>query len=342
MVASSTKIALVAATFAAAGCSRTRPADVAPPAVYAAEVSRTDVRPQGEPAVTGWRVLSRASTRAIATDDRRVYFGDEVSGALYAAPKTGGDRVAIGVPAPAGIAFGAGSVVWIGEPGNLVLRAPRAGGPSEVIRDRGTFTAVAADGADVYVAEATGETGVLTRITGPTATRVALFDTPPRAIVMDETHVYVQTVGQVLRVSRATNEIRAVLVGTAFSRLALDRDAIYTTDEVGPSRAIVRAPKTGGSTTVLEHALRDAPIAVYRDEVYYFEQDQPTLRRTSTRGGASTIVARSNDLAHVTALAIDPSGIFVGVEREPRPERGYRPGGMVIAMPVVTMPGPPR
>jgi osmotically-inducible protein OsmY len=339
MLASRAPTALVAATLAAASCART-PTDLVPPTTVAsARVSGADAGSRGEPAVTGWRVLSRASTRALATDEQRVYFGDERGGALFAVPKTGGERVAIGVPAPRDIVLDAGSVVWIGAPGNVVVRAPQTGGPGAVIRDRGTFTALAADGPDVYVAEATGAGGTLSRITGPKATAAAVFDTPPRALVMDDTHVYVQTPRQILRVARASGEVGVVLLGAALSRLALDQEAIYTTDEVGPSRAIVRVPKLGGKAVVLEHALRDAPIARFGDDVYYFEQEQPTLRRVSAHGGASTIVARSDDLAQVTALAIDPSGIFVGIERLPKPERDDYAGGMVIAMPVASMPG---
>ncbi|MDB4935511.1 MAG: hypothetical protein JWP87_2483 [Labilithrix sp.] len=324
-------------------CARRAPPDIAPSTTTLtyARATRADVPPKPELAVTGWRVVSLAVTRALATDEDHVYFGDETTRALYDAPKVGGPPVAIGVPAPRDIALGPGSIVWIGAPGNVVVRAARTGGPGEVIRDRGDFTAIAAEGADVYVAELTGKAGTLTRITGPTATQVAVFDSPPRAIVMDATDVFVQTSRTIVRVTRATGDVAVVLAGAALSRLALDAEAVYTTDVRGPSRALVRVPRAGGYGAVIERAVRDAPIAVLGGEAFYLKDDLPMLRRVSARGGASTIVASAPELERVSAMVIDESGIFVGSESAPQPGRGDVVGGAVIAMPVVPLPRAP-
>ena len=350
MAAFDSKDLLVAATFALASgvsaCARGAPMDVAPPSTAtSASLTKPELVAAGEVAVTGWRVLSRAHTEALATNDGRVYFGDEDSRGLFAVPKNGGDRIVIGLPAPRAIAFGAGSVVWIGEPGDLVVRAPRGGGPGEVIRRGGAytaFTALAADDADVFVGETTADGGELMRITGPTATLLAAFESPPRAIALDATDVYVQTAQKILRVGRKNGDVSVVTNGTALSRLAIDADGVYMTDRVGPSRAVLRVAKAGGAGSVLQHGVRDAPIAVLGSDVYYFEADQPTLRRVSARGGASTIVARARELARVTALAIDESGIFVGTVNEPLRARGNQVGPAVVAMPVVSMPPPRR
>jgi hypothetical protein len=97
----------------------------------------------------------------------------------------------------------------------------------------------------------------------------------------------------------------------------------------------VRGPKNGGYGTVLERAVRDAPIAVTATDVYYLEEDQPTLRRVATNGGGSSIVARGRELERVTAMAADASGVFVGTERMSTSDRRSRRQGAVLAMAMI-------
>lgn len=278
-------------------------------------------------------LLSRATTWALALDPTFVYFGDAGANALRAVPKLGGPVTTIGRGAPWGIALTQRSVVWIGAPGNVVQeRAPppyAAGAatdePVEVLRTGGIFASIAADDDDVFVSEITGEDERVVRIHDGRSTPLAWFRNDPRAIALDARYVYIQTDDAIHRVPRGGGKRELVAKGFHLSRLVLDDGFVYTTAEIGPSRALARAPKTGGELTIIGYGVRDAPVAAFGHDVFYLDITQPTLRRVAKAGGPSTIVAREPALAHLNALAVDAAGMFVGTEDG---------GGGVLAFPL--------
>ncbi len=264
------------------------------------------------------RVIARVRTAALATDIDRIYFGDVARDELDAAPKAGGERSRVGIGAPLEIAVGE-RVDWIGAPGNVVMTM-RPGEPSRVLlRTRGVFTDVASDGPDVFVTDAMQESGVLTRITNTKATRLARFDARPVELALDAMNAYVLFDSKVVAVPRTGGEPRTVFEGEALRGLDVSGGGVFTTAMVGPSRALIRQDVRGGRAVVLQHAVREGPFAVFAGQVYYLEAEEPTIRRVATNGGASGIVARAPELARVSKLLVDGSGIYLVTEDERGP-----------------------
>src|SRR5437660_813411 len=85
-------------------------------------------------------------------------------------------------------------------------------------------TARPANGGAIFVAEAQGTGGMLTRIAGAAdadkpslrTTRLAAFDGAPRAIVLDATHCYLTTALKLLRIPRIRGELETVTIGVDF------------------------------------------------------------------------------------------------------------------------------
>jgi hypothetical protein len=268
-------------------------------------------------------VLARARAAAIATTPTHVYFGDEQDDALLALAKdapTGTEptRIARRAPRPGALVATGGSLVWIGNPGDVVLRAGVEGvdvGEPTTLRDRGTFTDVAAAGDDVFIAEQTGAGGALTRITGATAARLATLSSAPRALVVGDEHAYVVTPTRILRVPRQRGEVATLAEGTAFGAAALDRDGIYVTAKRGATRAIVRVSTTGGPTVdVVDGGVRDAPITIFGGEIHFFDEKRPAILARSLAGGSVRIVTEDPVLARPTALAVDATGTYAATD----------------------------
>ncbi len=285
------------------------------------------------PVVERTILLSRATTWALALDASYVYFGDAATSTFGAVPKLGGKTERIGRGAPWAVALTPRAVVWIAAPGDAVLERPpppyvasaARSEPAEVLRTGGVFSALAADASDVYVAESAGDENRVVRIHEGRSNTVASIDRRARALAIDDRHVYVLTDDAIHRISRAGGRRDVVAKGYHLARLVVDDGWVYTTAEMGPTRALARAPKTGGDLAIVEPGVRDAPIAAYGDEMFYFDIAQPELRRVAKAGGASAMVLQTPALARIDAMAIDASGIFVGTEGE---------GGGVMAVPL--------
>ncbi len=286
------------------------------------------------PVVEQPMLLSRATTWALALDPTMVYFGDAATNTFRAVPKLGGPVTTIGKGAPWGIALTRRSVVWIGAPGNVVLERrppPYPAGaateePALVLRTGGVFAAVAADDDDVFVSEITGDDERIVRIHDGRSTPLAWFKRDARAIAIDGRYVYVQTDDAIHRVPRSGGKQELVAKGFHLSRLVLDDGFVYTTAEIGPTRALARAPKSGGKLEIVEPGVRDAPIALFGNEAFYVDLSQPMLRRVDKAGGPSLIVARAPALSRLNALLVDSAGMFVGTAADD--------GGGILAFPV--------
>jgi hypothetical protein len=266
--------------------------------------------------VIGRRVLARTTTRTLATDGVNVYFGDEEQNALMMVSGAGGENpILVERPAPLGLALDGRAIAWIGRPGNVVRRVSRAGAAAVTLRDQGTFTSIAASRGDTFVTENVGTGSALTLLTGSSVAQVASFDAPARAVVVDDAHAYVVTASALLRVPRAGGNVERVASGSELAHPQLDRDNVYFTGKVAASRGVLRVAKTGGDAVELVRDVRQAPIAVYGNDVFFLDESKPELRRIPTSGGAATLAGRDEALRRVTALVVDESRITVGTER---------------------------
>jgi len=267
-------------------------------------------------AIVERRIIARVPTAALATDVDYVYFGDLARDELHAAPKRGGDHIRIGERAPLAIAIGE-RITWIGAPGNVVLASDvggrERGASSVLMQTKGTFTDVASDSRVVLVTDAMRSGGVLAQ---SSSVRTAL-DVRPLELAIDAVNAYVLSERAIHAVPRTGGAPRVVLEGDDLSGLEVAGGFIFTTRQAGRSRELIRLPTTGkGAPVVLERAVRRAPFAVFAEEVYFLNGDQPELRRVAALGGPSGMVARAAELARATALVVDGSGIYLATEDE--------------------------
>ena len=274
------------------------------------------------------RPLVHVDARALATDATHVYFGDASDDTVCALEKNPpeGARVEptrIARPAPIAGALSVDShdaaLVWIASPGDLVLRVPIGGGAPTIIRDRAIFTSVAAAGGDVFFTEARGSGGVLTRVTGTTAAQLATFEGAPRGLAVDTDDVYIATTSGLEAAPRSRGAVTELAGGRSFASPQVDSVWIYATavDPKSRARALVRVQKTGGPLETVATDVRDAPIAIHRGIVYWFDAARPALiasspvdDRPATRA-ARRVVSDDPTFERVNALAVDDDGAFV-------------------------------
>lgn len=291
------------------------------PATTSVTAAELEAAPRLPVAARGPTVLARAISRVIATSDERVYFGDAARGALVSVPKRGGDVVQVGAPAPLDLAFGPGWVAWIGAPGTAVVRSPPRGEP---LIGRGTFTALAAYGGELFVTEAEGREGALLEIRGDRIVRRTTFASRPREVAVDALAAYVVTDDGIHRVPREGGEATLVVAGQKLTGLALGRDSVFTTDAFSTTRGLVRVGKLDTGGTVIAREVRNAPIAFWDGQVYFFDEKEPALLRVPASGGSPSVVARSPELGWAVDLAVDASGVYVAV--------AYERGGAILAL----------
>ena len=269
------------------------------------------------PVGTKPQILARAHSVALATTKTHVYFGDADDDWLVSMPKAGASeptRVARHSPVSGALVADATALTWIASPGDSVLRLPLGSNAAPTtIRDREIFTDLAAEGGDVLLVGAAPGGGALTRITGATAARLASFDLVPRAVMVDATNAFVVTTKSVLRTPRKRGEVTTLATGSSFGSSTSDDACIYVTTKQGSSRAILRIPKYGGAMTALSaiDGVRDAPIAVRRGEVFYFDEGRPVLRAHAIDSGATRVVSEDAMFERVNALVIDDDGAWV-------------------------------
>jgi hypothetical protein len=267
-------------------------------------------------------VIAHAHSLAIATTKKNVYFGDVDDDRIFVVAKTVGaqpERLAQRTPVSGALVAEETSLTWIASPGDAVLRMPLpASSPPVTIREREIFTGVAARGGDVFLVGAATGGGALTRVTGPTAARLASFDAVPRAVFADATNVFVVTPTSVLRTPHQRGPVTTLANGEGIGASAADDACVYVTVKHGSSRAIMRVPKYGGAaimTSSIEGA-RDAPIAVRRGEVFFFDAERPVLRALAIDGKAARIVSEDPVFERVNALTVDEDGAWIATGEE--------------------------
>ncbi|MDB4945617.1 MAG: hypothetical protein JWP97_5151 [Labilithrix sp.] len=274
------------------------------------------------------RVLARASARAIAVDDARLYYGDSEEDGVFAVPKVGGDpvRIARHAPVSGALALEGGFITWIASPGDAVLRAPVTGGAQPTtLRDHGIFADVAGAGDELFVAEALGAGGALLRVGGRETTKLASFEGAPRAVMADAAYAYVVTPSRIVRVAHARGELETVATGARFTHAELDDAYVYVIADAEHSRAVLRFPKQGGDAEVLARDVRDAPIRVHSNELLYFDGSREALMALPLGPGtrAARVVLEDETLAVVSALEADASSVYLAL--------GARESAVIVA-----------
>jgi hypothetical protein len=281
------------------------------------------------PSTSRARVVVRARARALATSATKLYYGDVDEDGVFSIEKSGGEatRIARRAPVSGGLALDSGTLAWVASPGDAVLRASVDGAEVTTIRDRGIFSAVAAQGGDVFIAEAIGSGGAITRVTASTAARLASFEGPPRGLVVDDGHAYVVTPTRLFKTPHERGALTTLASGQAFEHPQLDDRHVYFVAADGGTRMLVRVPKAGGAMTTLARDVRDAPIAVTGNEIFYFDAARPQLRAARSDAPLqSRVVAEDDALAGPTALATDGAELFIAT--------GEGPTGAVLAIPI--------
>jgi hypothetical protein len=274
------------------------------------------------------RVLTKASARALASSATHLYYGDSEDDGIYSIAKAGGApplRIARHAPVSGAIALDGGFVTWVASPGDAVLRAPISGGVEPTtLRDGGIFSDVATTEEDVLITEAIGSGGALIRVTGATATRLATFDGPPRAVMAEKAHAFIVTPTRIFRTPHQRGELATIATGARFSYANLDEAFIYVVTEVDKDRALVRFPKAGGSMAIVARDVRDAPIKIDGGEVFFFDATRPQIRSVPANGGPSRVVAEDEGLATVSAIEVDASTVYVA--------EGAHESGVIVAI----------
>lgn len=278
------------------------------------------------PAIAGARpqTLARTNSRAIAVDAAHVYFGSDSDDALFVIDKLVREnaepkRLARHAPIHGALSYDAHdtTLAWIGSPGDAVFRVSAAGGAPSTVRDRGIFTDVVSSGGDVFITEAQGSGGVLTRVTGPTAARLASIEGTPHGIVVDGDQVFVATSSRLAATSRTRGSVKEIARGAGFESPQFDDGWVFATmvdPKQSRTRTLVRVAKTGGPLETLATGVRDAPIAVSQGVVYWFDAESGKLLAADARGttpATARLVSLDPVFEHVRALAVDDDGAFI-------------------------------
>jgi hypothetical protein len=275
-------------------------------------------------------LLVHASSRAIAIDREHVYFGDAEDDGLYSVPRTGGSpqKLARRAAMPEALSVDAvtGTLAWIGTPGDIVLRMPLAGGAATTVREHGLFTGVVARGTDVLYVEAEGTGGFLSRNT----TRLGSFEGSPRSLARDGDRFFVATSAHVVGL-REREPAQNLTGGAGFAHVAAESDWVYATtpDPAGRARIVVRVPQGGGPLEAVATNVRDAPIAVFRGTVYWFDADRPAVLATEP-GRPPRTISEDDALAQPSAIAVDAEAVFLAA--------GSGEDGQILVVPFAPSP----
>lgn len=268
-------------------------------------------------------VIATVDSRALAVDAERIYLGDGSDDALVARsrtdPKAANIRLSRRAPMQGALSVDrrtqTQTIAWIPNPGDAVLRLAAGGPTASTIRDRGIFTHVVASDGDVLVTEVQGDGGVLTRITGNTAARLATFEGTPRGLAVDEASAFIATSSRLVSAPRARGDLVEIARGIGFGSPQVDATWVYATAAAGTTRTriIVRAKKAGGGPLeTIATGVRDASLVLDRGTLYWFDIARPALlAMPTTKATAARVVSEDPLFDHVQALAIEGDDAYV-------------------------------
>ncbi len=227
---------------------------------------------------------------------------------------SGGDpvRVARHAPVAGCIAVEPGAIAWVASPGDSVLKlTTQAATEPTKLRDRGIFSGVAAADGRVFIVEAIGAGGVLHQVSGGTTTRLVAFEGAPRAVMADATHVYIVTPTRILRTTHTKAALETIAEGTGFSHGELEGEFLYVMYDGGGSHVVARVSKNGGALAPIVQNVRDAPIAIDGEDVFFFSESKPDLVMVRPGAGEPRILSEDEAFSSPTAIAVDDASVFV-------------------------------
>lgn len=259
---------------------------------------------------------------ALAIDDTRVYWADEVGGAVMTALKGGGMLavVAAGQTSPHRIAAYGNALFWSNTmPGKLgAWRATSTGAGMVQITNDPTPRGIAADDAGIFwVVQGNPQATLLHAKFDGTA--VSILTTKPsfaEEIALDATHVYMSspTAGVITAVKKNGLGATPLVTGGKPLGLAVDALHVYWTD--ADAGTIARVDKASMSMEVLAtgqaHPTR---IAVDAESVYWTNEGDPgcvaksgSVMKAAKSGGAAVVVAEGQRCAR--GIAVDGQYVY--------------------------------
>jgi sugar lactone lactonase YvrE len=259
---------------------------------------------------------------ALAIDDTRAYWADELGGAVMSALKGGGMLavVAASQTSPHRIAAYGGSLFWSNTaPGKLgTWRATANGAGKAQITNDPTPCGIAADDTGIFwVVQGNPQTTLLRAKLDGTAVTI-LTAQPPFAeeIALDAAHVYLTspTAGVITQVKKNGAGMTPLVTSGKPLGIAVDQAYVYWTD--ADAGTIARVDKAGGSVAVLAtgqaHPTR---IAVDADSVYWTNEGDPgcvaatgAVMKQAKSGGAARVVAEAQRCAR--GIAVDGQYVY--------------------------------
>lgn len=259
---------------------------------------------------------------ALAIDDARAYWTDEVGGAVMTALKGGGMLavIAAGQTSPHRIAAHGNTLFWSNTaPGKLgTWRASTTGAWKVQITNDPTPRGIAADDTGVFWVVQGNPQATLLRAKFD-GSGVNILTTQPafaEEIALDATHVYITspTAGVISAVKKSGSGLTSLVTSGKPLGLAVDDLHVYWTD--ADAGTVARVDKAGVSIEVLAtgqaHPTR---ITVDAESVYWTNEGDPgcvavtgSVMKRAKSGGAAVVVAAAQRCAR--GIAVDGQYVY--------------------------------
>jgi hypothetical protein len=227
------------------------------------------------------------AVRAPAQDDTYLYLTDFIccnsGGRVWRVSKMTGVLDLLGMWSSSGgpamnLALDATTIYVGAVPDNMIYSFPKTGGSPLAVGSAPSVTSVAVDATDVYFTEGAGTFLARTPKGGGAATPIAMFlsGSLPMGLALTNTDVYVATttstggaeMGGLYRVSKATDAVTDVAVGTGAGDVAADATGVAWVEYSAPGRVWVGDHTgTGGQLRATGY---DRVIAVALDASYVY------------------------------------------------------------------------
>jgi hypothetical protein len=270
---------------------------------------------------------------ALALDATHLYFADAAAGTINRVSRDGGTPEVLvrDQQVPSSLALLADDAFWLNagtaKLGAASVDESKSGvfsastkAKTAVVRTvrKGPIVAMvlspaasAGDKPELFIVEAIddGKRGALSRVTGPTITRIAEIDGKPMALAADKTSAYVATFGatnksKIVQAPRLPGEKKEIpFSGPGFNALDVDGDHILGTGVVEHKFGLFRVPKTGGGAVLLAPDVAPGLFAASGDDLYFVSGSDHALKKMPRTGGAATVVASLSGI-EATDLAI--------------------------------------